>query len=72
MREDEATRTVPVVVVSILDEKSRGMALGAAEYLVKPVGREDLVGALRRVGAVHSGSLAARNGRRSDPTQGTP
>ena len=72
VREDEATRAVPVIIVSILDEKSRGMTLGAADYLVKPVGREELVGALRRVGAVHSGSLAARNGRRSDPTQGTP
>ena len=72
VREDEATRAVPVIIVSILDEKSRGMTLGAADYLVKPVGREELVGALRRVGAVHSGSLAARNGRGSDPTQGTP
>jgi DNA-binding response OmpR family regulator len=61
-----------VIIVSILDEKSRGMTLGAADYLVKPVGREELVGALRRVGAVHSGSLAARNGHGSDPTQGTP
>jgi CheY-like chemotaxis protein len=71
VREDEATRAVPVIIVSILDEKSRGMTLGAADYLVKPVGREELVGALKRVGAVHSGSLAAGNGRRSDPSQGT-
>ena len=48
---------VPVIIVSILDEKPRGMSLGAADYLVKPVGREALVGALRRVGAVHAGSL---------------
>ena len=72
VREDEATRAVPVIIVSILDEKSRGLTLGAADYLVKPVGREELVGALRRVGAVHSGSLAARNGRGSDPTRGRP
>ncbi|MFE5670828.1 GAF domain-containing protein [Agromyces sp. NPDC056523] len=52
LRADEATRDIPVVIVSILDERSRGLAHGAADYLVKPVGRDDLVGALRRVGAV--------------------
>jgi DNA-binding response OmpR family regulator len=54
---------VPVIIVSILDERSRGITLGASDYLVKPVGREELVSALRRVGAVHSGSLSGRNGR---------
>ncbi|HEU4756753.1 MAG TPA: GAF domain-containing protein, partial [Agromyces sp.] len=36
MREDEQTRTVPVVIVSILDERSRGLSLGASDYLIKP------------------------------------
>ena len=45
------TRDIPVVVVSIVDERSRGVALGAAAYLVKPVGRDDLLGALQSVGA---------------------
>jgi CheY-like chemotaxis protein len=52
VRADDATRAVPVVIVSILDEKNRGMSLGAADYLIKPVARDALVGALRRVGAV--------------------
>ena len=38
-----------MIVATILDEKSRGLAAGAAEYLIKPVGREDLLAALRRV-----------------------
>ncbi|HYI51268.1 MAG TPA: ATP-binding protein [Microbacterium sp.] len=54
VRADEATRSVPVIVVSILDEKHRGMTMGAAEYLIKPVARDALIGALRRVGAVPS------------------
>lgn len=54
VRDDERTRSIPVVIVSILDERSRGLMLGAAEYLIKPVGREELVGALRRTGAVSS------------------
>jgi CheY-like chemotaxis protein len=44
------TKGIPVIVVSIVDERSRGAALGAAAYLVKPVSREDLVEALAAVG----------------------
>jgi len=47
LREDARTCTIPVVIISILDERSKGMALGAAGYLVKPVSRADLQMALR-------------------------
>jgi signal transduction histidine kinase/ActR/RegA family two-component response regulator len=50
LKSDPATRDIPVVVVSIVDERSRGVALGAAAYLVKPVGREELMTALAAVG----------------------
>ncbi|CAN1213338.1 hypothetical protein TUMEXPCC7403_24245 [Tumidithrix helvetica PCC 7403] len=36
------TKDIPVVVVSVIDERSHGLALGAAEYLVKPITREQL------------------------------
>jgi CheY-like chemotaxis protein len=39
---------VPVVIVSMLDERGAGFALGAAEYLVKPVDRDELLTALDR------------------------
>ena len=39
-----------MIVVSIVDERARGAALGAAEYLVKPVSRDDLLDALAAVG----------------------
>jgi CheY-like chemotaxis protein len=38
--------------VSIVDERGRGFALGAAEYLVKPVSREDVLSALKRTGVL--------------------
>jgi DNA-binding NarL/FixJ family response regulator len=38
-----------VIIVSILDEKSRGLALGATGYLIKPVSRDALIEALRNV-----------------------
>jgi GAF domain-containing protein/DNA-binding response OmpR family regulator len=34
---------IPVVLMSIVDQKNRGYALGAADYLVKPVDRVKLV-----------------------------
>jgi signal transduction histidine kinase/ActR/RegA family two-component response regulator len=50
LKDDPDTRDIPVIVVSIVDERSRGIALGAADYLVKPVSRDALLGALERVG----------------------
>jgi CheY-like chemotaxis protein len=48
LKADPATADSPVVVVSMLDERGKGLALGAVEYLVKPVGREELIAALER------------------------
>jgi CheY-like chemotaxis protein len=52
LKSDPATADVPIVVATIVDDRPRGLALGAAEYLLKPVRREDLLTALRRVGAL--------------------
>jgi CheY-like chemotaxis protein len=49
LKRDPDTAAIPVVVVSILDERAKGFARGAADYLVKPVSREDLLAALARV-----------------------
>jgi signal transduction histidine kinase/CheY-like chemotaxis protein len=48
LKADPATSEAPVVVVSMLDERGKGLALGAVEYLVKPVAREELLEALER------------------------
>jgi len=40
---DPALASIPVVLMSIVDQKNRGYALGAADYLVKPVDRGKLV-----------------------------
>jgi signal transduction histidine kinase/ActR/RegA family two-component response regulator len=52
LKADPATASTPVVVVTILDERAQALALGAAEYLVKPVGRDEVLAALGRVGAL--------------------
>jgi signal transduction histidine kinase/CheY-like chemotaxis protein len=38
----------PVVIVSIVDDRATGFALGAADYLIKPVGKTDLLDAIRK------------------------
>ena len=37
LKQDPALRDIPVVIVSVLDERSLANVLGAADYLVKPV-----------------------------------
>src|SRR4029077_8175760 len=46
LKEDEATRNIPVVVVSVIDKPSLGRALGAFDYFVKPVDGKALLSRL--------------------------
>ncbi|MCB5411251.1 response regulator [Pseudogemmobacter faecipullorum] len=46
LKRDPATRHIPVHVVSAADHTRDAMAKGAVNYLLKPVAREDLLGAL--------------------------
>jgi signal transduction histidine kinase/CheY-like chemotaxis protein len=48
LKADSATARLPVIIVSMVDEPGKAFALGAAEYLLKPVGREQVVDALAR------------------------
>ncbi|HKV94431.1 MAG TPA: response regulator [Candidatus Angelobacter sp.] len=42
------TANIPIIVVSILDQQKMGFALGAEDYLVKPVDRSLLVQTIRK------------------------
>jgi signal transduction histidine kinase/CheY-like chemotaxis protein len=42
LRQDADLAEIPVIMVTILDEHRRGVALGAAGYLTKPIDRERL------------------------------
>ncbi|HEY8233648.1 MAG: response regulator [Vicinamibacterales bacterium] len=48
LKADPATASIPVVMVSMLDDRDVGHALGAADYLTKPFDRQKLAAALRR------------------------
>ena len=49
LKSDAATRSIPVMVVSVVDDRQLGLALGAIDYLVKPVSRELLLEAIGRL-----------------------
>src|SRR5262249_50421133 len=42
LRKDPELADIPVIMVTIVDEHRRGIALGAAGYLTKPIDRERL------------------------------
>jgi signal transduction histidine kinase/DNA-binding response OmpR family regulator len=46
---DPALADIPVILVTIVDEKHRGYALGAADYMVKPIDRRRLASVLRQL-----------------------
>jgi signal transduction histidine kinase/CheY-like chemotaxis protein len=47
---DDTLRDIPVVIVTVLDEQDVGLALGAVDYLVKPIDRHTLLARLARHG----------------------
>ncbi len=48
LKADPRLADVPVIMLTIVEEKNLGYALGAAEYLVKPLDRDRLVQVIRR------------------------
>jgi signal transduction histidine kinase/CheY-like chemotaxis protein len=59
LKTDEELRDVPVIIVTIVDERDLGLALGAVDYLVKPVDRTALRASLARytAGAARPGGI---------------
>ncbi|MER3544078.1 MAG: hypothetical protein C4311_05590 [Chloroflexota bacterium] len=49
LKGDPRTAAVPVIILSVIDERGLGLRLGATDYLVKPVGRADVLASLARV-----------------------
>ncbi len=49
LKEDPQTRDIPVVLVSIVEDVKRGLELGAAACLHKPITRNELLDVLKRV-----------------------
>ncbi len=48
LKADGETADIPVVMLTIVDDKNLGYALGAADYLAKPIDRERLTAVLKK------------------------
>jgi signal transduction histidine kinase/CheY-like chemotaxis protein len=49
LKSDERTRDIPVIMITVVDQKQLGFRLGASEYLQKPLDRGLLLRSLKRV-----------------------
>ncbi|MGH9514049.1 MAG: CHASE3 domain-containing protein [Terriglobales bacterium] len=48
LRKSPQTANIPIIIVSIVDQKQVGFALGAADYLVKPIRKAALLETIRK------------------------
>ncbi len=51
LKQNPATRDIPVIVVSVSEEKETGFALGAIGHVTKPVHKKRLISEIRRLGS---------------------
>jgi DNA-binding response OmpR family regulator len=49
-KSDPALHETSIIVTTVVDDRVRAMALGASEYLIKPVSREQLLNAISAIG----------------------
>ena len=49
LKADPVTRDIPIIILSIVDQKARGFHLGAFEYLSKPFDFEAILATLKRI-----------------------
>jgi CheY-like chemotaxis protein/anti-sigma regulatory factor (Ser/Thr protein kinase) len=48
LKADPDVADIPVIMLTIVDDRNMGYALGAADYLTKPIDRERVVGVLKK------------------------
>jgi PAS domain S-box-containing protein len=53
LKADSTVRDIPVIMLTMMDDKKRGYALGAADYTTKPVDRKRLLQILKKYSCPH-------------------
>jgi signal transduction histidine kinase/DNA-binding LytR/AlgR family response regulator len=48
-KRDPSLQDIPVVLVTLADDRTRGLAIGATDFLAKPIRRDALLATMRRV-----------------------
>jgi len=69
LKADPVTQEIPVVISSVIDEQSRGLALGAVRHLVKPCTRREIQNMLRQLSGEPMPMLAEQG---SEPPRHQP
>jgi len=55
LKSNPDTQDIPVIICSIINERDRGLSLGAVDYLQKPILEDDLISVLQRLEATDGG-----------------
>ena len=55
LKNDPQTKDIPVIILTIVDNKPMGFRLGASDYLVKPLNEKSVLDALRRLAKSNGG-----------------
>jgi signal transduction histidine kinase/CheY-like chemotaxis protein len=58
LKTDPELRDIPVIMVTIVDSRALGYTLGATDYLLKPIKRDDLLAVVRRQAGAGAGRTA--------------
>ncbi|MBC8646457.1 MAG: response regulator, partial [Thermoanaerobaculia bacterium] len=54
LKESPETRSIPVMMLSVVEDRAVGLSFGAFDYLLKPLNRADLFESLERAGVLAS------------------
>lgn len=49
LQNNPETKEIPVIIISVVDERTKGLAQGAAEYIVKPITRQQFQATLEKL-----------------------
>ncbi len=58
LKADETTADIPVIMLTMLDDKERGFSLGATDFVSKPIDRERLLRVIQRHQSAKSDEVA--------------
>ncbi len=58
LKDHPLCKDIPVIIISMVDERNVGFGLGAVEYFVKPVQKDDLLAAVKKVEATQAQKTA--------------
>ena len=58
LKADEATADIPVIMLTMLDDRERGFSLGATDFVSKPIDRERLLRVIQRHQSAKSDEVA--------------